>query len=197
MIYEQETNGKKEFVWREDTPEKVLQHCDKWDEIVKKDGMYGVAKRIVKSRAYRIYKSRWPYDKETQIPIYSMPEELELAMDIPSPEEEAADAYDTEILFKNISPRQQVILKALREGKTSLEIKEEHGYNTDNAVRWHKHQVKKVMTAIKADSYIHYTEYVCRDCGTVFETENSIYCPTCGSDNLLKTGQRSKPVFDE
>ena len=199
MIYErQNDNGKIELYWREDSTERIIAHCDAWDAMYKKLGIYQMANKINKSRAYRIYKSRWPHDKETKMVIQSMPEDIEIAWNAPSPEEEAQDSYNTQILIDNLTPKQKKIFEALRDGKNSVEIENEQGYNTNNAIRWHKHQIKKKLYAIKHDKYAQLIGYVCRDCGVVFEIDvTAEQVCRCGSTDILKTNQRFKPIFED
>lgn len=171
----------------------------KWDEINKELGDFGMAELVSKTKSYRAYDQRWPFDNMAKwgdnLPLEDLKKESQSA----SVEDEVADRMDTQKLIESLTPRQKKIFDALREGLNSVEIEVSQGYNTNNAVRWHKHQIKKKYNSIKADRYEKRFEYVCRECGNIFEIliqEDEPAC-TCDSKNTLFIRQYFKPIFED
>lgn len=172
--------------------------AQRWDEMQAKYGIYKMAALIAKTEAYKAYDMRYPFDNminwanvlDITAPL------LQIQSNQVSVEEEAASAYDTERLIAELSPRQRKIFEALRNGDTSVEIEIEQGYNTNNAVRWHKHQIKKKYESIKADKYEIKFEFVCRDCGNIFNGEEiESNCTQCDSKNTLFLKSYTKPII--
>lgn len=176
--------------------ERFDEIADKWDKMHKKYGLYGMADRIIKTPAWRAYDNRWPFDNmvtwESNGDILDFKEEAKQ----PSVEDEVADRLLTQELIDNLTPRQKLIFEAIRDGQSSVEVEISQGYKTNNAVRWHKHQIKKKYISLKEDNYEKIFEFVCRDCGNVFEGKKiESPCPSCDSDDTLFTKQHFKPVF--
>jgi predicted Zn-ribbon and HTH transcriptional regulator len=184
---------RKEWIGDWDKADEIFK---KWDEMHKRLGLYGMADLLIKTPSWRAYDQRWPFDNmatwDSNSDIVDYREEAKQ----PSIEEEVGDRLLTEELIRNLSPRQKKIFEAIRDGQSSVEIEIEQGYNTNIAVRWHKHQIKKKYKSLKADNYEKIFEFVCRDCGNVFEGKKiESPCPSCDSKDTLFTKQHFKPVF--
>ncbi len=168
----------------------------KWDEMYNRLGLYELTDLLIKTPSWKAYDQRWPFDNmatwDSNGDILDFKEEAQQV----SVEDEVSDRLITEELIKSLSPRQKLIFEALRDGSNSVEIEQDQGYNTNNAVRWHKHQIKKKYNDLKEDKYEEVFEFVCKDCGNVFsgiQTESP--CPSCESKNTLFTKHytRQKP----
>lgn len=169
-----------------------------WDEMNRRLGDYKMAELVSKTKSYKAYDQRWPFDNMAKWGDNVGLEDLKNEAQGATVEEEVADRMDTEKLINSLTPRQKKIFDALREGLNSVEIEISQGYNTNNAVRWHKHQIKKKYNSIKADRYELRFEHACRTCGNIFETLNlkDVVCE-CESKDILFIRQYFKPLFDE
>lgn len=177
---------------------KFNEVAQEWDELLNRLGIYGLSELMQKTPSFKAYEQRYPLDNIVNRTELLDITEIQIQDTKPSLEEEAAERLETEALIANLTPRQKEIFDALYTGKTSLQIEIEQGYNTNNAVRWHKHQIKKKYKSIKADRYEQRFEFVCRECGNVFDgLVIDSACPLCGSDDCLFTKQYFKPIFDE
>lgn len=180
--------------------ERFNEIADKWESMRNKYGDYKMAELLSKTPSWRAYDQRWPFDNMVnwQNVLDITDPLLQIQSDQASVLDEAAEKLDTEKLIANLTPRQKKIFDALYDGASSVEIEITQGYNTNNAVRWHKHQIKKKYEAIKADRYEKRFEFVCRECGNVFDgLVIDSACPLCGYGNCLFTKQYFKPIFDE
>lgn len=168
--------------------DKFEEIAQKWDKMRNRLGDYGMAELVTKTKSWRAYDQRWPFDNmatwQNNLDITSP--ELQIQSLQASIEDEVADRLDTEMLIAELSPKAKKIFEALRDGATSVQIEVEQGYNTNNAVRWHKHQIKKKYTSIKASEYEQHFEFVCRECGNIFNGEQiASACTSCDSTNTL------------
>ena len=184
----------KQWIGDWDQADKIFE---KWDKMLIQLGTYGMAKLVIKTPSWRAYDQRWPFDNmatwDNNLDIQDYKEQAEQV----SVEDEVADRIMTQELIKNLTPKQKKIFEAIREGQDSVEIEKSQGYKTNNAVRWHKHQIKRKYTALKADSYEKRFGFVCRDCGNVFSgLEIESPCTSCDSKDTLFTKQYFRPIFD-
>lgn len=179
---------------------KFDEMADIWQRMNAKLGDYGMADLMSKTKSYQAYDRRYPFDTMiNRNDVLDITDPLlQIQSDQASVEEEVADRLDTERLVAELSPRQRAIFDALRDGATSIEIEVEQGYNTNNAVRWHKHQIKKKYTTIKADKWVQKFEFVCRDCGNIFDgDEIESICTSCDSKDTLFLRSYTKPIIEE
>lgn len=171
--------------------------AQKWEEMRKRLGDYGMAELVTKTKSWREYDNKWPFDMMAtwQNNLDITDPALQIQSNQASIEEEVADRLDTERLIAELSPRAKKVFEALRDGATSVQIEYEQGYNTNNAVRWHKHQIKKKYIEIKNEQYKLCFEFVCRDCGLVFDgQEVDSICPSCDSGDTLFIKSYTKPI---
>lgn len=155
----------------------------KWDKMNHKYGDHGLAEMISKTKSYRAYDQRWPFDYMMRWGDNVGLDNVNLTSELSSVEDEVADKIEFERRFEQLSDKQKLIYDALRSGQDSIQIQTDQGYNSNGAVRWHKHQIKKVMTAPDE----HVFEFVCRECGNIFESlEIEPECE-CGSKDCLFT----------
>lgn len=118
----------------------------KWETMYKKYGPLGLASKMVKTPAYRAYVQKWPFDYTKPI----LGEDAYLDRD--SGAVDIVDEVDTRIRYKEflslLSPRQLDIWLLYADGKRSYEIMDILGYKTTGAVRWHKHEIKKIWSKV-------------------------------------------------
>ena len=174
--------------------------AEKWDSMLAKYGSYKMAEMVTKTKSWRLYDQKWPFDNMINwAHVLDITDPLlQIQAEQASVEDEAAERLDTEALVANLTPRQKKIFDALYNGQSSVEIEISQGYNTNNAVRWHKHQIKKKYEAIKADKWEQHFEFVCRECGNVFDSlELDSHCPACDNSDVLFLKSYTRPVFDE
>lgn len=182
------------------TVEEVLAQCDAWEAYVKKHGRFEVARRISKLPSYRAYVQKWPIDYTERWDTILSVEDMRDFLKDPAPpvEKEVSDRIDAQLLERRLTPKQKKIWSAYREGKDNNQIMDEQGFKTDNAVRWHKHQIKRAYAEVKATKFETLYEYICKDCVNLWtETQKGqYYCPRCDSGFTLYTGEVLKPILD-
>ena len=113
------------------TPEEVLEHCDAWDEMYKRLGMYGMAKKIMKMKSYRDYVQKWPYDFTTKVESL---DDIDTEYNGVSIEEEVSIRMELDELEKELTPRQKEVYEGLKSGMDNSEIESAFGFNTNNFV---------------------------------------------------------------
>lgn len=170
-----------------------------WEDMNSRLGDFGIADVMAKTDSYKAYDTRYPFDTmlkwEDNIDLSDPTIQIQ-AVQI-SVEDEVSDRLEIERLVANLTPKQKLIFEALRDGENSVQIEIEQGYNTNNAVRWHKHQIKKKYNSILADKYEQCFEFVCRECGNIFDgQEIESICPSCDSKDTLFLRSYTKPIID-
>lgn len=183
-------NERKEWAADWDRFEEI---AEKWDKMHKRLGDDGLAALMMTTKAYRAYDQRWPFDNMARWSENTGLENIKLISSAPSVEEEVADRLDYEKLVNELTPRQKLIYEALRDGQDSVEIEVTQGYNSNGAVRWHKHQIKKKVNQIRNDEYDIKFEFVCRDCGNIFDGDEIDPICQCGSSDCLFLKSYTKP----
>ena len=168
--------------------EEVLAHCDKWDNMVKKYGAYGMAKLIMKSPSYRAYVQKWPFDfSETWQNIKSTDDLAETLDDgMISVEDEVLSRLQFDELLESLTPKEREVFDGLLDGMTNSEIERIYRFNTNNAVRWHKHQVKRKYYSLRDETT---NEYICKDCIWQWKQNSAVTCPKCDSRRILLTAK--------
>lgn len=153
----------------------------KWDKMLASYGKYGMAKKVLKTKSYRAYKQKWPFDDyEKDVSLT----DLEITdTQSPSVEDIVADRLDIEKIMEQLPPRSQEVFKQLLDGKTNPEIEKNLDFQTNGAVRWQKNQIKQVYHTVVDRVY---NEYVCRTCANVYKDISPLECPKCGSRDLFK-----------
>lgn len=166
----------------------------KWDKMLASFGKYGMAKKVLKTKSYRAYKQRWPFDDyvadvslRTQYASDNSsvdgPDHDLIVSDAPSVEQIVSDRLAIEKIRNSLPPRAQEVFDKLLLGKTNSEIQNELGFQTNGAVRWQKNQIKQVYHTVIDRVY---NEYVCRTCANVYKDISPLECPKCGSRDLYK-----------
>ena len=119
--------------------------CDRWEAMIAKRGAYGVAKKMVKTKAWRDYVQKWPFDYiQTRDSTVGSDEVFDTLAD-----DSVSLVHEIDIKMRygnfvdSLSSRELQIWRLYEEGKNPAEIMDTLGYNTTNAVRWHKHNIKK------------------------------------------------------
>ena len=153
----------------------------KWDKMLASFGKYGMAKKVLKTKSYRAYKQKWPFDDyEKDVSLT----DLELTdTHSPSVEDIVATRMDIEKIKDSLSPRSLQVFELLLDGKTNPEIEEMLDFKTNGAVRWQKNQIKTEYHHVVDRVY---NEYVCRTCANVYKDISPLECPKCGSRDLYK-----------
>lgn len=127
------------------------EDCDRWEAMIKKYGMHGVAKKMMKLPSYRAYEQRYSFDYSQ---TWDDTSDEGLA-NIPSPGPDLVELVDIRIkrqkLIDSLSERQKAIWDLYEEGKSPAEIKEILGYNTTEAIRWQKHKIKEKWMMVRRD----------------------------------------------
>jgi predicted Zn-ribbon and HTH transcriptional regulator len=161
-----------------------IDHCDAWDRMYKKYGPYRLAQKVMKTKSYREYIRRYPFDfREPVIPL----DEIEINAKIPGPEEHTDQALEMDKLLDSLTDHQKKVFELLQEGRTNSEIEDIMQFNTNSAVRFQKHAIKQKYNQIK-DSQLN--EYVCRSCAFIYKDKTPLDCPKCGSRDVLNTTVR-------
>lgn len=158
-----------------------MAHCDSWERMYKKYGPIRLAQKMMKTKAYRDYIRKWPFDyREPVIPL----DELELNGRSPSLEEQTDQTMEMEQLLESLTPHQRKVFELLEEGKTNSEIEKIMGFNTNSAVRFQKHAIKQKYHTLKGEEL---NEYVCKSCAFIYKDKTPLECPKCGSRDVLNT----------
>lgn len=125
--------------------------CDKWERMIAKYGVYGVAQKMVKTPGWRAYVQRWPFDYiQTRESTIGSDEAFETLADYgPDIVEQVDMRIKRERFIDSLSERQYKIWELYEQGKNPAEIKEILGYNTTNAIRWHKNQIKTKWVIVR------------------------------------------------
>lgn len=165
---------------REDYKPSEVQRT-KWDKMLKKYGIQGMAKRVMKTKSYRAYKQRWPFDDYD--PNVSLDDLIVLDNSSPSVEDIVSTRLEIDKIRGSLSPKTQKVFDALLEGKSNPEIEKQLGFNSNEAVRWQKNQVKQEYYKTTGRKL---NEYVCRDCAHIYKDISPLECPKCGSRDLYK-----------
>jgi hypothetical protein len=164
----------------------VLAHCDKWDAMYKRLGAHGVAKIMIKTKSWRDYISKWPFDYIEQ---WSTVKQLDgladfLADDHISIEDEMDAKLDYERFVASLSERQRKVWDGIVSGMNSREIEASHNFGSNNTVRWYKHKVKNKYLKMKFDTV---NEYICKDCAWQWRSKESFVCERCNAKDILRT----------
>ncbi len=166
----------------------VLDNCDKWDAMVQKYGAYGMAKLIMKTASYRAYIQKWPFDfSETWQNIKSTDDIVDTLDDgTISVEDEVQSRLQFDELLNSLTPKEKEVFDGLLDGMNNNEIERIYHFNTNNAVRWHKHQVKKKYHNLRDETV---NEYICKDCIWQWKQKSAVICPKCDSRRILLTAR--------
>lgn len=127
--------------------------CDRWEKMVAKHGMYGVAKKMMKTKAYRAYEQKYSFDySQTWDEMTGSEEQLGM---IPDSSPDIVELVDIRMrrqkLVDSLSAKQKAIWDMYEDGRTPAEIKEKLGYNTTEAIRWQKHNIKKKWLEVRGE----------------------------------------------
>lgn len=127
--------------------------CDRWEAFVKKHGLYGTAKKMIRTKAYRAYAQKYSFDhSQTWDEMAGTEDDLR---NVPDSQPDLVEQTDIRIreqkLVDSLSDGQKAIWELYREGKTPAEIKDILGYNTTEAIRWQKHKIKEKWVMIRRD----------------------------------------------
>ena len=121
--------------------------------MVAKHGMYGVAKKMMKTKAYRAYEQKYSFDySQTWDEMTGSEEQLGM---IPDSSPDIVELVDIRMrrqkLVDSLSAKQKAIWDMYEDGRTPAEIKEKLGYNTTEAIRWQKHNIKKKWLEVRGE----------------------------------------------
>ena len=133
---------------------------------------------------------KWPYDFTTKVESL---DDIDTEYNGVSIEEEVSIRMELDELEKELTPRQKEVYEGLKSGMDNSEIESAFGFNTNNAVRWQKHQVKNKYYAIKTGKV---NEYICKDCAWIWKQDGAIRCPKCESHLILLT-RKDIPTINE
>lgn len=134
-------------------PHLSSEDCDRWEAFYKKHGLYGTAKKMMRTKSWRSYAQKNSFD-------YSLTwDELAGTEDhlrtVPSDEPDLIEQTDIRLreqrLVDSLSEGQKAIWELYKDGKTPAEIKDILGYNTTEAIRWQKHKIKEKWMMIRRD----------------------------------------------
>lgn len=165
----------------------ILDHCDKWDAMVRKYGAYGMAKLIMKTPSYKAYVQKYPFDhSETWHTIKSTDDLLGIGDGAISVEDEVISRIQFDELIESLTPKEREVFDGLLDGMTNSEIERIYRFNTNNAVRWHKHQVKRKYYNLRDETI---NEYICKDCIWQWKQNSAVTCPKCDSRRILLTAR--------
>lgn len=133
---------------RDEALAKIDAQLDKFNRLIEKYGYHGLAKKVMKLPSYRAYVQKWPFDFTT--PIESLEGiEDEVEQGGISVEDEVAARIDVQTLEAGLTPKQVAVYNLIIQGLKHAEIKDIEGFNTESAVRFHKHTIKKKYNQIK------------------------------------------------
>jgi len=166
--------------------EEVLAECDRWDAMYKRLGAHGVAKLMVKTKSWKDYIRKWPFDYTEQ---WTTVKQLEALSDYLPDEgisiEDAIDAkLDYERFVDSLTERQRKVWDGILAGMNSWEIEASHNFGSNTTVRWYKHKVKTKYLKMKYDVV---NEYICKECAWQWRSKESNKCERCTSTNILRT----------
>lgn len=165
----------------------ILDHCDKWDAMVRRYGAYGMAKLIMKTPAYRSYIQKYPFDfSETWHTIKSTDDLVNIDSTSISVEDEVQSKLQFEQLLDDLTPKEREVFDGLLDGMTNSEIERIYHFNTNEAVRYHKHRVKRKYHAMRDETV---NEYICKDCIWQWKQNSAVTCPKCDSRRILLTAK--------
>lgn len=126
---------------------KIDAQLNKFNALIDKYGYHGLAKKVMKLPSYRTYIQKWPFDFTT--PIESLEDAGEIEEVGISVEDEVAARLDVQTLEDSLTPRQVAVYNLILQGLKHAEIKDIEGFNTESAVRFHKHSIKKKYNQIQ------------------------------------------------
>lgn len=116
-----------------------------WERMLAKYGTYGMAMRIMKSKAYRAYIQARPYDEHEA--VFSLDALTEAGYAPPSGErpvlEDIASDETVREFLQTLTPKQRRILSALLQGFKPSDIYEREGYRNTGGIRYHKFIIRK------------------------------------------------------
>lgn len=123
--------------------------CDRWEAMMRKHGTYGVAKKMVRTKAWRAYEQKYSFD-HAQTWADTNDEALANLQDVGPDIVELADIrIRRDRLVDSLSAKQKAIWELYEQGKNPAEIKDILGYNTTEAVRWQKHKIKQKWVMVR------------------------------------------------
>lgn len=117
--------------------------------MMRKYGTYGVAKKMVRTKAWRAYAQKYSFDY-AQIWEDTDDRALDTIQDDGPDMVELADIrIKRQRLVDSLSAKQKAIWDLYEQGKTPAEIKDILGYNTTEAIRWQKHKIKQIWIMVR------------------------------------------------
>lgn len=174
---------------------KVLEHCDRWDNMYKRLGAYGVAKLMMKTKSYKDYCNKYPYDYVERWATVKQIDEMAdfLPDDRMSVEEEVDAKLEYEKFVDGLTPRQNDVFQGLLSGMKNSEIEAGLGFNSNNTVRWYKHKIKHKYLET---AYHTINEYICKECAWQWRASQATKCPQCNNKSILITRKNIPDIKD-
>lgn len=166
--------------------EEVLAHCDRWDAMYKRLGAHGVAKIMVKTKSFKEYINRWPFDYTE---VWETVKQLDgladfLADETISIEDQIDAKLDYERFVDSLTEKQRKVWDGIVSGMNSHEIEASHNFGSNTTVRWYKHKVKNKYLKMKYDVV---NEYICKECAWQWRSKESTNCERCNAKTILRT----------
>lgn len=129
---------------REQADALMPAHMLKWERMHRKYDSYGMAARMIKTEGWRKYIRKYPLDFTERWGTVLSTDELSeyIADDHISVLDEASSNIDIAKIIDELTPKQRIVWDALVAGKTHAEIREEYGFKSAVATRYHKHKIK-------------------------------------------------------
>ena len=134
-------------IYKPTPAERIERDWQIWLGMINKYGPNGVAQKMVKLPSFRKYVQRYPYDLTSAQydPLEGEDGYITIEAKQPSVEEDVGTRIEFEKAIDSLSAKTKKVWELLEQGKTHKEIVEILGLNTENASRWHKHQIKRAL----------------------------------------------------
>lgn len=136
-------------VYQSPVEQRLAREEAEWARLLQVYGVYGLTKKIVKLESFRKYIRRYPYDltQAQYDDIYNEDGSVYIEALQASVEDEVDVRVGLDKAIDSLSVKQKKVWALMQQGYTHKQIKEKLGFNTENAVRWHKFQIKKAIEA--------------------------------------------------
>lgn len=166
--------------------DRIIAHCNKWDNMYKRLGAYGVAKLMMKTKSWKEYASKYPFDyAESWTTVKQLDQLADFLPDDHLTVEDEIDAkLEYEQFVRDLTPRQKEVWDGLLSGMNNREIEAGLGFGSNNTVRWYKHKIKRKYLEMKYNTT---KEWICKDCAWQWREDDAIRCPCCASRSVLCT----------
>lgn len=134
-------------IYQSPVEQRLAREEAEWARLLQVYGVYGLTKKIVKLESFRKYIRRYPYDltQAQYDDIYNEDGVVYIEAKQPSVEDEVDVRMRVSMAVDSLSVKQKKVWDLMQKGYTHKQIKDKMGFKTENAVRWHKHMIKKAL----------------------------------------------------